>query len=156
MTALEVLIRCKEADADKRRIQRKIDRRRDAMTCLSPQMDHVGGGHGSGAPDRLGEQVSDITSLEAELKARDERYKAEVAAACVLLDPLPDLEGEVLHRYYVRAEKVGLIAFALSLTEGYVRKVKGGGEAKLASTPPEAIQKALPRWYWLEEQGLST
>lgn len=147
MTALEVLERCRGAESDLRRLKLRIRQRRDAAACISPKMDDIGGGHGSGPKDKLAENVADIDRLGHEYDARQEQYAAEIAAACVLLDALPENISNVLHRYYVKHEKISVTATALNFTEGYIRRMKGEGEERLMAVPEAEVAKMFPAWY---------
>ncbi len=89
MKGMTVLKRCRAAEGDMARIRLRIQRRREAMECITPRMD-VTGSRSTAEPDKMGAFVAAITELEADLKARELARSAEVAAACVLLDALPE------------------------------------------------------------------
>jgi DNA-directed RNA polymerase specialized sigma24 family protein len=150
MKAITILIRCRSGEGELRRIRQRIQQRREAAECITPRMDNVGGGRGTSEPDKIAAFVAAITELEAELNAREQARLAEVAAACVLLDALPESESAVLYQYYVKRQKAHAIAKKLGFTEGYIRKLKADGERLLEATPPEAVASALPAWYLRE------
>lgn len=147
MDAMMILRRCRNAEEDLRRIRQRIRQRREAMTGISgPSADPSGGSRGS-EPDKLGRMVADLDALERKLAAREQARAVETAAACVLLDGLPDLENRVLYRYYVRVESVPAVAKAMKYSEGYVRRIKARGERMMREVPAEAVAAALPAWY---------
>ena len=146
MNGLTILKRCRTADGDMTRIRQRIQRRREAMECITPRMD-AAGGRGPAESDKVSAFVAAITQLEAELAARDQARSAEVASACVLLDTLPDVEGSVLHAYYVKRLSIPAIARRMGYTDGYIRKLKKGGEALLDALPADVITDSLPAWY---------
>ena len=82
MKGMTVLKRCRAAEGDMARIRLRIQRRREAMECITPRMD-VTGSRSTAEPDKMGAFVAAITELEADLKARELARSAEVAAACV-------------------------------------------------------------------------
>ena len=102
MKGMTVLKRCRAAEGDMARIRLRIQRRREAMECITPRMD-VTGSRSTAEPDKMGAFVAAITELEADLKARELARSAEVAAACVLLDALPaDTVAACLPAWYIR------------------------------------------------------
>lgn len=147
MNAMIILIRCRSAEADKRRLRQRIEQRREAMTCITPRMDAVGGSRGGSSGDKIGNLMADVSELEGALAAREEAHRVEVAAACALLDLLPESESAVMYSFYVSGSKVPLIAKQLGFTDGYVRKLKAEGMKRLSELQPEAVTAALPGWY---------
>lgn len=152
MKAMTILRRCRNAEQDMRRIQQCIQRRRDAAESITARPDGVGG-RSTGEADKLSAFVASITELEAQLRQREMALRAEVAAACVLLDYLPDTESAVLHQYYIRRLKLSAIARRMGYTEGYIRKVRIAGERMLEALPCEQVRGALPGWYLRERDG---
>lgn len=147
MKAMTILQRCRSAEADKRRIRQQIARRRDAITCITPRMDGDGGGHAAAEQDKIGAFVEAVDELERRLKLREQAQSVEIAAACALLDALPENEGAVLHQYYVRRSKITAIAARLGYSEGHTRRLKAEGERLLDALPDSAVDAALPAWY---------
>ena len=147
MNALTILARCRSAETDKRRIRQQIERRREAITCISPRMDANGGGRSTAEQDKIGAFVAAVTELEKRLKLREQAQSVEIAAACVLLDVLPENESAVLHQYYVKGGKVPAIAKRLGYSESYTRKIKAEGERTLCNLPESSVAAALPAWY---------
>lgn len=88
-----------------------------------------------------------VTELEQRLKLREQAQSVEIAAACVLLDVLPENESAVLHQYYVKGGKVPAIAKRLGYSESYTRKIKAEGERTLCNLPESSVAAALPAWY---------
>ncbi len=152
MKAITILRRCREAGGDMSRIFQRIDRRREAMLNITPPAEHDGGGRGTSEQDKFAALVGDIDGLERAAKARQDAYRVELAAACVLLDALPEAESGVLHEYYVKGQKVSVIALKKGCTDGYIRKVKAEAERLLSQIPEERVVATLPAWY-LREGG---
>ena len=125
MKGMTVLKRCRAAEGDMARIRQRIQRRREAMECITPRMD-VTGSRSTAEPDKMGAFVAAITELEADLKARELARSAEVASACVLLDA---------------------IAKRMGYTEGYIRKLKKEGENLMDALPADTVAACLPAWY---------
>lgn len=146
MKGMTVLKRCRAAEGDMARIRQRIQRRREAMECITPRMD-VTGSRSTAEPDKMDAFVAAITELEADLKARELARSAEVAAACVLLDALPEGESSVLHAYYVKRLKMPAIAKRMGYTEGYIRKLKKEGENLMDALPADIVAACLPAWY---------
>lgn len=147
MKAIMILTRCRNAERDERRIRQQIAQRREAMESVTPNMDAVGGGHGSAQSDKMAALVAQIDELERELKQRQKEHRVEVVAGCTLLDRLPEGESAVLHKYYLMREKVEAIANGLGYTAGYVRNLKSDGERLLQNMPDNVVDALLPDWY---------
>lgn len=150
MKAITIFTRCRAAEGDMRRIRQRIQQRREAAASVAPQGTGIGGGHGTSEPDKMSAFVAAIDELESELKAREQARSVEVAAACVLLDALPEMESAVLHRFYIRGHKVPGIAKKLGFSEGYIRKLKAEAERLLDSISEETVVISLPVWYLRE------
>ena len=120
MRAITILQRCREAEQDLRRIRQRIERRREAAESVTPRI-NAGGGRSTAESDKIAAFVAAITELEADLRGREQARRVEVAAACVLLDCLPENESAVLHQFYIKRQKIPAIARKLGFTEGYIR-----------------------------------
>lgn len=154
MEAITILERCRNAAGDIRRMTQSIRQRREALYSISPsQADPNGGSRSQGDQDKIGKLLADIDALETSLKARKQTRPVELAAACVLLDQLPELESEVLHSYYIKHEETPGIAKRKKYQESYIRKVKNRAEKALAELTPEQVAATLPAWYLREEGG---
>lgn len=154
MEAITIFKRCRAAAGDIRRLTQRIQQRRDAMTSISaPQADPNGGSHSRGDPDKIGKMLADIDALERSLETRKQARTVEIAAACVLLDRLPDLESNVLHGFYIRQESTANIARRLRYQDSYIRKVKINGEKVLGELTADQVAAALPPWYLREYGG---
>lgn len=154
MQAIDILQRCRDATGDIRRLAQRIQRRRDALTSISaPLPDPNGGSHEQNDPDKISRVEAEIDALERKKRAREDAQRAEVAAACVLLDSLPELEGSVLHGFYIKQESTAGIAKRLRYQDSYIRKVKISAEKALKEIPPEQVAAALPPWYLREYGG---
>lgn len=154
MNALTILKRCRAAKDDIGRLQQRIEQRHDVLNSLSaPQADPNGGSRGTGDKDKIGRIYADIDELERQVKAREEAEEAEKVAALTLLDMIPDLEGKVLHDYYVKRWDTSKIARNEKYTAGYVRKTKRRGEQLLEMLDPERVDGTLPAWYLREKGG---
>ncbi len=154
MEAITILNRCRDADGDIRRLSLRIQQRRDALYSVSaPLADPNGGGRSQSAnQDKTGRLLADIDSLEKAVEIRKQARSVEVAAACILLDRLPELESSVLHGYYIKHQNTPVIARKLRYQESYIRKVKLNGEKALAKLSEDQVAAALPAWY-LREKG---
>ena len=157
MNAMTIMRRCRAAQDDTERIQQRIEQRRDLLDSISaPPMDPNGGGHGSGDKDKTGRILADIDLLEREKAARQEAWNAERVAALSLLEMVPDLEGKILHDYYVKRMDTGEIARKRKYTAGYVRKTKRSGEQLLEMLGAERVKSVLPAWYLNKEKEEGT
>lgn len=153
MGAMIILRRCREAQGEMRSLQRRIQQRREAMTCITVAPEDGGGSTGGGCNDRYASFVGAIDEYETLLKQRERRYHAELSAACVLLDSLPEPENRVLYAYYVKRDKAAAIAVGLNFSESYVRRIKYSGEKLLRAMAPDWVLATLPDWYLqMEEQ----
>ena len=81
MNALTILARCRSAETDKRRIRQQIERRREAITCISPRMDANGGGRSTAEQDKIGAFVAAVTELEQRLKLREQAQSGSLCPA---------------------------------------------------------------------------
>ena len=111
---------------------------------------NAGGGRSTAESDKIAAFVAAITELEADLRGREQARRVEVAAACVLLDRLPETEGAVLHQYYVQRRKIHNIAAKMGYTDSYICRLKAAGERILNNMEPEIVRSALPNWYLRE------
>ena len=93
-----------------------------------------------------------LDALEREMESRKAQEQAEKVAAISLLDMVPDLEGRVLHDYYIRRWDTTMIARKRKYTPGYVRKTKRSGERLMEMLSPERVMSVLPVWY-IKERG---
>lgn len=152
MKASTILNRCRNAEADKRRIRQRIAQRRDAIACITPRADTVGGGRGASEPDKIGAFVAAVAELEERLKQRQQAHSVEIAVACTLLDTLPEAESAILHEYYVKGGKIPGIAKRLGYSESYARKLKSDAERHLDEVPESSVAAALPAWYLQNER----
>lgn len=154
MDAITIFKRVRAADEEISRLERQKRQRWDALTSLSaPQADPNGGSHGSRDPDKNGRIMADIDQLERKIRARKDRKEAETVAAQLLVDMLPDLEGEILHKYYIMKKGTTEIAREASYTPGYVRRIKRQGEQLLGILTPERVAGTLPAWYLRDSDG---
>lgn len=154
MDAITILARCRDAQRDVERLQKRIRRWRSAMTDISaPPMDPDGGSHAGGETDRLPRQMADIDTLEEQLRRREAARTVETSTACALLDRLNETESDVLYGYYVRREALSAVAVRLKYSDAYVRRVKRSGDAALASIPEAEVNALLPDWYKTKDGG---
>ena len=152
MEAITILKRCRNAAGDIRKLRESIQRRREALYNIgAPQADPNGGSRSQGEHDKTGKLLGDIDALERRLEARNQARPVELAAACVLLDMLPELESKVLHAYYIKHESTPGIARRLKYQESYIRKVKRRGENILGELTPDQVGETLPAWYLRNE-----
>lgn len=154
MDAITILKRCRGAEEDLERLRQRLQQRHEILTAIgAPQPDPIGGGRGSGDPDKYGRIMADIDQLERQMQSRQEDYRAEAAAAAALMDLVPDLEGKVLYSYYVRRMSVPAIAKKESYQPGYLRKVKKRGEELLRMLAAETVEALVPGWYLRKRKG---
>ncbi len=154
MNAMTILRRCRAAKNDIGRLDQRIEQWHDILSNTSaPQADPNGGSRGTGDKDKIGRITANIDQLERQKNARREAYEAEKVAACTLMDMVPDLEGRVLHDYYVKRWDTPEIARKEKYTTGYVRKTKRNAEQLLEMLSPERVDALLPAWYLREKGG---
>ena len=125
MKAIEILNRCRAADAEISRIQQRIEQRNSALYRITASpMDANGGSRASGNHDKIGTLEADIDTLERQMLARKRAKQVEIAAACALLDYLDAASSDVLYRFYVLGETAAAIAAACGYQAGTVRAKK--------------------------------
>lgn len=146
MTAMQIFERCKAAEGDKKKLRDRITRYRESATRMSAALDGVGA-HRTAEPDKLAAIMAEIDTLEREIKERDHEYAAEVAAACKLLDMLPETECKIVNSYYIDGTPLTVIAREMSYSYGYVRTVKSAACAHLDDIPEAMVATLLPSWY---------
>lgn len=146
MTAMQIFERCKAADGDKKALRDRITRYRESATRMSAALDGVGA-RSTAEPDKLSAIMAEIDALEREIRQRDQEYAAEVAAACKLLDMLPDVECKIVNRFYIDGTPLTVIARELSYSYGYVRTVKSAACNHLDGIPEAMVSALLPEWY---------
>ena len=148
MKAMDILRRCRSAASDISRTQQRIAQRRDALTCIAAPLIRADGTDRSArSSDRTSELMADIDGLERALEQRRNQQQAEIVAALVLLDCLPETDSGILYRYYIKRDSVPSIAAAMGFTDGYIRKVKADAESRLDSLQEAQVAAALPAWY---------
>ena len=158
MKAIIILNRCRAAEKDLATIQEKIERRRERLDDTSaPQVDPNGGSHGSGDKDKTGRLMGEIDALERQMQARNDAKNAEEVAVIALVDRLPDLEGKVIYKYYVKRMDTTAIAKDPKdprnpSTAGDIRKVTRNAEQLLDMMDPEQVAALLPPWYVQREE----
>lgn len=148
MKAMDILRRCRSAASDISRTQQRIAQRRDALTCIAaPKIRADGTDRSARSSDKTSELMADIDGLERALEQRRNQQQAEIVAALVLLDCLPETDSGILYRYYIKRDSVPSIAAAMGFTDGYIRKVKADAESRLDSLQEAQVAAALPAWY---------
>lgn len=146
MTAIQLLERCKWAEEDRRLLKNKIARRRDSATRVTSTLDGIGS-RDTSEPDKQAAFVAEIDELERELALREREYAVEVAAACKLLDGLPEIEASVMDGYYIKGNALNVLARELSYSYGYVRFLKSSAIVRLNAIPEATLNSMLPSWY---------
>ena len=146
MTAMEIMERCRRADAERRAMESRIQRYRDSVTRVTSAIGGVGS-RGTSEQDRMATVMGEIDALERENEQRTRAYAAEIACANRLLDGLPETEARVLSLYYIRALTLGAIARELKYSYGYVRALKASGCRYLREVPEADVMQLLPAWY---------
>ena len=146
MTAMQIFERCKAADGDKKALRDRITRYRESATRMSAALDGIGA-RSTAEPDKLSAIMAEIDTLERAIRQRDREYAAEVAAACKLLDMLPETECEIVNRFYIVGTPLTVIAREMSYSYGYVRTVKSAACNYLDDLPEAMVAALLPSWY---------
>lgn len=154
LTAREILERCRRAEAEKRRLQERVDMYRDTAGRMTASLDGIGA-RSTGEADHMATIVGEIDAVERELRQRDREYTAEVAAASQLLDMLPALECSIMSRYYVRRQSLHAIALELGYSYSYVRSCKAGACRQLDQLGEGEVMRLLPVWYIIEDEQRS-
>lgn len=147
MNAVEILERCRKGPEDIQEIAGKIERYRESATSITHFTDGIGGGRASGEPDKVGIFATEIADLEQQKSCRARQHSAEVAASSRLLSTLPNMESEVLHKFYVKGNNLTTIAAKMRFSYGYIRKVKMEGLRQAELIPEHEVREALPDWY---------
>lgn len=161
MQAMTILKRCRAAKQDLERLGAQLERRQDAMRAFGGiRLDDVGGGRSAGG-DRMAKMSAEIDEIERAIQDRKDAKYAEIGSAIQLIDMIPDLEGDILHRYYVTGDSCPGIARALRYDRSYVLRKKREGEASIRKISEETVAATLPAWYikkWREsdEKGTGT
>lgn len=150
MTAMEILQRCREADGDRERIRRRMQRCRESAESISSFIGAKGTSSGA-ERDRLAFFTAELDALERELCKRDKAYHAEVEAAYQLLGMVPEVEREVLHAHYILGQTLAQVAAGLDRAYDYVRRVKREGVRQVKLIDDDAVAALLPGWYRARE-----
>lgn len=151
LTAMEILERCRRAEADKRRLRERVNMYRDAAGRMTASLDGIGA-RSTGESDHMATIVGEIDAVERQLKQREREHSAEVSAAIRLLDMLPPLECSVMNRYYIRRETLNAIATGLGYSYTYVRHKKADACRRLWKIGEDAVSELLPEWYIIERE----
>lgn len=151
MDAMTILRRCRSGPDGIRRTEQRIRQRRQAAEAL-PSPSLRDGSRGGGREDRAGRMAAEIDGLERTLKRQREEHAVISAAACALMDRLPERESAVLYGYYVSGETVAGLSRRLHFSDGYVRKLKGRGERLLQALSAQEIRETVPAWF-VDEKG---
>lgn len=151
MDAMKVFELCRSYADEARRLNQSIKQRRAALNSIAPpQADPNGGSRSQGAHDKLPRLLADIDAAQKALEVLKQRHKAEVCAACILLDALPEAESSVAYSYYVESLRTSFIAKNMRYSETYVRKLLTNARKSLRDIDDSAVAAALPPWYLCE------
>lgn len=150
MNAVHILERCRNAPQEKDSIKQSIERYRDGAMSIS-RYGLEAGGHGSSDGDKLADIAVRVSEKEEALAKREREYAAEVSAACLLLDRLPDQESGVLHLFYLQGYTLVNVAQRIHNSYGYVRKLKSDGLTLAEQIPLLDVARAMPDWYLQQE-----
>lgn len=142
MTALELLERCRNAEADIQDLKRRIAQRRETMTAISVQLDSIGGGRGA-QTDRMAAHAAEVDALTSEMEARANEMINETRVANRLLDMLEEKQGRVLYLWYMKNAKVSVIAKKTRYSEGYIRKLRKEGEAAISGVCEQIVDEMI-------------
>ena len=146
LTAMEILERCRRAEAEKRRLQEKVDMIRDMAVRMTSSLSGVGA-RSTGGGDHMAAMMARLEAAEQDVQRRDREYTAEVAAACQLLDRLPPLECSVMSRFYIRRQSMRAIAADMGYSYSHVCHCKADGCQRLKAMPEDIVLGMLPHWY---------
>lgn len=151
MIAMQIFERCRAAEGDKRAMRERIKRYMESATRITAALDGVGE-RSTDEQDKLAAIMGEVDELEQAIKAREKRYAVEVAAACKLLDMLPEQECRIINGYYLDGTALTVLAKKLSYSYGYVRTIKSQACAHLDSIPEAMVAQLLPAWYLENER----
>ena len=151
LTAMEILERCRRAEAEKRRLQEKVDMIRDMAGHMTSSLDGVGS-RSTGGGDHMAAMMARLEAAELEVQRRDRAYTAEVTAACQLLDRLPPLECSIMTRYYIRGETLRAISKGMGYSYGYICNSKTSACRQLKRLGEGEVLRLLPGWYIVEDE----
>lgn len=146
MNAVDILIRCRDAIADIRRLEERRARLEECATSVTSRINKTGSRSG-GVTDKVGTFAADIDDCDADITKRRRAYDVELLAACKVVDMLTEPECGVIYRYYVQGQTIGGIARALNYSTGYVKQKKREGLAMAEALPSETVLSLLPEWY---------
>ena len=150
MNAVHILERCRSAPQEKESIRQSIERYRDGAMSIS-RYGLAAGGHGSSEGDKLADIAVRVSEKEDALAKREREYAAEISAACLLLDRLPDQESGVLHLFYLQGYTLASVAQRVHNSYSYVRKLKADGLTLAEGVPLLDVALAMPAWYLQQE-----
>ena len=155
MNGLVIFQRCREAADDIEKLERVTERKRERMrSMVGWRMDPNGGSRGGGESDRMAAMAAAVDEAEEKKRDREEAFRVEVAAADQLLDMVPELESEILERYYINRDTLAEVARKMHLTAGYVRAKKRDADLAAEMISAERVAAAVPDWYrrkWWDE-----
>lgn len=152
MTAMQIMERCRTAEADRRAIKNRAARYRESATRITSVLGGVGS-RSTSEPDKLAALMSELDELDRALNEREREYAAELSAATRLLDMLPEIESQVLDAFYLKAQALTAIARSMSYSYGYIRTVKATACAHLEVLPEALVSSLLPAWYLERSPG---
>lgn len=137
-----IAARCWNYPGDKAKMHEKIARIRDSITHLqSPSWQRQGGK--SAYQDKMAAYAEKLNAAENDLKEREAAAAQEMEALCDLLDEIPVLQAQVIHRRIIGQHSYGAIANDLKYSESYIRKTWAEGMKKLTSITDERAAMAI-------------
>lgn len=131
MKATEILNRCRDGEADVRRLQQRLTRLKKCGACQT-MID------------------TDVEACRKQLERRQRELDAERLAACRIVNMLPDPACGILYRYFVAGQSQGCIAEALHIAESTYKKNKRRGLEMAEQIEESAVGALLPEWYGKE------
>jgi len=153
MTAIELLERCRGADGEIKRIERRITDLRETMENVSPRVNDAGASRGAFIHDRVAEFVARIDELEAKKRVRALQQSDEILAVTLMLDTFPDREHMVIYQFYVMRKSAEAIAKDEHFSERHVCRLKARAVTRLTAMTPEEVHAFLPPWYEQPVEG---
>ena len=145
---MELMERCRRIDADRRSLRERIQRWWDVANRMGGGSYDLSGVHGGSGGDRMADIMGELDQAERSLQRREREYQAEIVAVNALLEPLPDLDQAIMHRYYISGDTLSAIATGLGYSYGYVRVRKSAACSRLEQLTPQKVARLLPGWYF--------
>lgn len=146
LSALDILRRCMNGDADIRRIEDSISIRRDTLTRCTQSISGMPRG-GSGVEDKMAETICEIAELEQRRTERKREHAAEMCAGMWIVERLPPDERTALKCIYLEGRGIRGTARAMGYSDSSVRRFIQSGERRCSDMHMDCMVGFLPEWY---------